>query len=219
MAIKIWKNYTESGYVMLSYSFLRALGATNAIVLAQVLAEYNHAYNKGFSAFNSFFTSTKRMAAYLGMEEKALDKALNRLSYLGLIFYLESHIDGLRLISVAEDSILEYKLNAEAQYMYADWDTGLMRLQNPVNNLEEFSCAAQLLKEFIDSYFNKENALPTIAYSICETNFRSYERDGVSQFWGIPDIKERLRIFLGSGPLDVESLCRWVVKQCNENKS
>ena len=152
MTIKIWKKYVESGYITLSYSFLRSLGETNSIVLAQILAEYNHAHNNGLSVFNSFLTSTKRIAAYLGMEEKALDKALGRLNQLGLIFYLESYIEGLSLISVIEDNIIEYKLNAEAQYMFADWDTGLLRLQNPTNDLEEFCCASQLLKEFIDNY-------------------------------------------------------------------
>ena len=48
-------------------------------------------------------------------------------------------------------------------------------------------------------------------------NLRSYENDDKFQFWKIPNIKEKLRSFLDSEPLEIESLCRWVVQQCKEN--
>ena len=46
MTIEIWKEYKRFGLVMTPYSMIRSLGVLKAVILAQIIAEYNHACNK-----------------------------------------------------------------------------------------------------------------------------------------------------------------------------
>lgn len=113
MTIDMWNQFKNNGFVFGSYTFLRCLDTITALVLCQIIAEYNHANNKKLNTDSLFLSDLNRMSDYLGLDMKDLKISLDELSYLGFISVWNSGIENTKLIYVSEKNIIKYKEQEE----------------------------------------------------------------------------------------------------------
>ncbi len=191
MTITNWKKFTELGYVMASYTFLRTLETVQAVVLFHIISEYNHAQNNRLELAGFFLTSPARMSNYLGLDKEELFKTLDNLKNFGFIdFYAPSNIENAILICVKEDEIFKFKEKMEDKNLYQDWNTGLLKVQNPINKLK-LQHSTEKLKLFVDKHFNKPDCTPAIVLVGCDEVIEKFEENGTC-FWDLPNIQDKL---------------------------
>ncbi len=189
MTIKIWKQLNKNGFIMAGYTFCRSLGITNAVVLAQLLAEYNFANNKNLDCCNFFLCNIYRTADYLGLSNEELSNALTELRKLNLIDIYEAGLNGYYLIYVNEEGIIQLEDNENRQNNYAKWDSGLINTQNADGKINTLTPTTKKLKYIVE----QAHHLPFIAYSVCNHLFAYYSD---VDFWQIQNINSDLQDLL-----------------------
>ena len=164
MGISIWKNLIKYGYLSLPYTTIQSLGILNAIVLMQILAEYNRAVRDKLNIGTCFLADFGRMSDYLNLDKNDLEETVVELHKLGLIHLFSSFIENTYVIRVQEDKIVKYIETFEQENQSDNWDCGLARTQNPINKKTNFSELTIQIKNKVDNFFNKINYLPIISY-------------------------------------------------------
>lgn len=213
MTIKIWNNLKQYGFIMTPYTFIRSLGAVKATVLCQILAEYNHAYNSQLNAGNYFLSDLNRMADYLGLTIEKLISELEELEELNLIEFNYSDIKDIYMITVFENSIVKFKEQTEKENMYDDWNFGLLRSQNPINRLTDFTKPVQEIEEFVKKYIAQP--IPIVIYAYCNYIIQIFESDG-SKFLDLPNIWQELGKILNKYDFTFTDIAIWTYKKCTQ---
>lgn len=214
MTIKIWNDFKRYGFIMLPYTFVRSIGAVKAAVLCQILAEYNHAQNNKLNAGKYFLTDFNRMAKYLGLNVDELIKIITELQEMQFLWFEYSDIKDIYLICVDEDNIVSFKEQTEQENMYDDWNAGLLRAQDPVNRLTEFTSSLQEMQKFISKFINKPFPLVILAY--CNALIKNYEQDN-RQFIDLPNLLQDLKDILTNPDFRFEDIGIWVYDRCKQD--
>ncbi|MBD5401297.1 hypothetical protein HDR58_00650 [bacterium] len=209
MTIKIWKQLNKNGFIMAGYTFCRSLGITNAVVLAQLLAEYNFANNKNLDCCNFFLCNICRTADYLGLSNEELSNALTELRKLNLIGIYESSLNDYYLIYVNEEEIIQFENIENRQNNYAKWDLGLVNTQAPDGKINSLNATTKKLKFEVEQVYK----LPFIVYSVCNYLFEQYSE---INFWQMTNINTELQDLLESGYFTGEELVSFIYNKLRE---
>jgi len=189
MTIDIWNDFKAGGFVMGVYTFLRALDTITALVLCQLISEYNHAYNNNLNYYDDFLCKPKRIIDFLGITYEELITALDELEDKNFLFYDNAYIEDTFIIMLFPSEIIKFKKDMERKYFFKAWDDGLISSQNPMYKTTNFETSTYNIKKFIDEHTKNPNAIPIIAYSSLNSYIRDYEKNG-KNICEISDIKE-----------------------------
>lgn len=116
------------GYLMVGYSFLKALGRKNALVLARLHTEYQHAIREELLYKGKFAISIPHLALYIGFTITDIVDAMNNLIALDLI-WVEKLKDDLYSIEIHEEEIYNFEKTKEAEKHYKMYDYQLYTIQ------------------------------------------------------------------------------------------
>lgn len=197
MTIKIWKEFTQKGYITVPYTFTKSIGAINSIVLGQIISEYNHANNKKFAYKNYFLSNIKRFGQHVGIEENLLFEAFEYLCSLNFINFYNTCIENTVLFCIYEDNIIEFKSDKENEY-YQPWDYGLIQCQNPQSKIKKLSSAIFYLQSLIDELLGEVNALPAVFYVCCYELIIKHEQDALEKIYS-QNLKNEIIDIVNSG--------------------
>ena len=175
MTIKSWTNFKNGGFILLSYSLLQNLDVITAIVLCEIMAEYNHAHNNNFNIGQRFLVNLKRMSDYLCLNFEEINNALNDLQDLDLIDYCFAGIENTILVWVKEDNII--KLKQEQERLFHGWDWGLANCQNPKSAKTSFNKSTNALIQFVNDNMKNPEIIPMSVYVQCNLIFEEYGFD------------------------------------------
>ena len=120
----LFREIRKLGYMMLGYSFLKALGPIISIVLERLLTEFNFALSKGVIYENGFFhIDVQELNFHLGLGEENIKKALIKLSNLELITLniYEDKYGQNSMVKINEENIIDFEYTAERQNNYKSW--------------------------------------------------------------------------------------------------
>ena len=93
MTIKIYKDFSQGGFLMAPYIFIKTLQPTCTLVLSAIISEFNYAHNNRLNYNNDFLCNAKRMSEYLRLDEEDLSTAINRLQKLNFINIFNANIE------------------------------------------------------------------------------------------------------------------------------
>ena len=162
MTIKAWSNFKEGGFVFANYFLLQTLDTLTAIVLCQLIAEYNFADNKELTHFQFFLTNVKRLTDVLGITKDELFDSLNYLVELKLLVFQKAYISDTLLIRINEESIIQLLQDARKDALYVEWDWELKETQNPTNLSNTF---CPIVQQIIVILQNRAK-IPMLFYSM-----------------------------------------------------
>ncbi len=128
MLTNLFKRIRKKGYLMVGYSFLKALGCLLALVLERLLTEYQHANRHEWIYKGYFCINITYIADYIGFTKADVIEAINNLSALNFIslIHLEGDFYG---VYINEDEIYEFEKTIEAEKDFKQWDYKLYSLQ------------------------------------------------------------------------------------------
>ena len=178
MSIKILSEYIQEGIVMLNYYLLYSLDLHSAIVLSQIIAEYNHANKYKLNAQQYFLTNIQRMSDYLNLDNDEIICALKDLQNLYLIDFCSSGIKNTCLVVVNEDKIINFVRQTKQEYMLHKWDWGLINAQNPKGQATSFNDSTKALMTYVNENMYNPEKIPMVIYSFCNMQICSYESNG-----------------------------------------
>lgn len=215
MTIKIWNDFKKGGFVMLDYAILCCLEKVTAIVLCQLIAEYNHAENHNLNIDKLFLVNIKRLSDYLYLDYDEIKDAFYELKSFNLIDFYQSGIKNTILVRMNEEEIVEFKQQQELKNMLHDWDWGLQNAQNPQGQETQFNCSTNALIQAINNYIKKPKEVPMVIYSLCNVLIEQYESNG-NNFLQIPNLENRLVACLSDDCFKLIDLVLFVQKICKE---
>ena len=132
MTIRIYKDFSQGGFLIAPYIFVKTLQPVCTLVLSAIISEFNYAHNNKLNYNEDFLCNAKRMSEYLGINETELSTAINKLQDLNFINIFNANIEDTLYIRVFQDEIINYKLQQEKNNFFGKWDDGLKRCQNPM---------------------------------------------------------------------------------------
>ncbi len=215
MTIKIWNDFLSGGFVMLNYSILCSLELVSAIVLCQIIAEYNHAHNKNLNLDKFFLVNLSRMSDYLYFDEECIVNALKELKNLDLIDFYDSKINNTILVWVNEDKIIQFKLQQECEKNLHKWDWGLLNSQNPKGEETYFNYSTNVLVNIVNKNAKNPDKIPMVVYAFCNDLITRYENKGL-KFLDIPDLANKLISCLSDKSFKPINLAILVQNICKE---
>lgn len=124
----LFKIIRKRGYLMLGYTFLKALGLAG-LVLERILVEYNYAEKNNLLTDRGFFGYQEdEIGYYINLGIEAVAKYIEYLAELNL---LEVYIaeNGKKLIKINEPEIYNFERTAEINGKYMVWDAYLYKIQ------------------------------------------------------------------------------------------
>ena len=190
MTIKIYKDFSQGGFLMAPYIFIKTLQPTCTLVLSAIISEFNYAHNNRLNYNNDFLCNAKRMSEYLRLDEEDLSTAINRLQKLNFINIFNANIEDTLYIRVFQDEIIKYKLKQEKINFFGKWDDGLKRCQNPIHKKTTFLDSTNKIKEFLEEHTNYYEKIPMVMYSYLDDVVREYETTKGESIFTISDIKD-----------------------------
>ncbi len=190
MTIKIYKDFSNSGFLMAPYIFVKTLQPVCTLVLSAIISEFNYAHNNKLNYNDDFLCNTKRMSEYLGLNDKDLSTAINKLQDLNFINIFNAHIEDTLYIRVFQDEIINYKLEQEKINFFGKWDDGLYRCQNPIHKKTTFLDSTNKIKEFLEEHTNFYEKIPMVMYSYLDDVVRKYETIKGKSIFTVSDIKD-----------------------------
>lgn len=192
MTIDMWNDFKAGGHIMLSYTFARSLNIKTAVVLSEIVAEFNKAYNNDLNSFDEFLCSPTRMSNYLGFSIEEINIAFDELEEIGFISVYESYIEDTICIGVHQDEIINFKNKKEKENLYGNWDDGLVSSLNPVHKANYFSDSTNKIRDFIESHTKQPQNIPIISYSCLDSIIKDYETESKNNILSMADIKDYL---------------------------
>ena len=213
MTINMWQDFKTNGFVFCIYTFLRCMNTFTALVLCQLIAEYNHANNECLNAGEYFFTDLSRIADYLGLDVETVKNSINELTTLNFIYTFDSGIENIILVCVEEENIVQFKQEQEHKKMFHTWDWGLKRIQNPTHRSTHFEKSTLLLMSFVEQHLKNPETIPLCIYSFCNLVIKQYEVTG-KNFEKIPELANNLYRIITDENFKAEDLCDFVYEAC-----
>ena len=123
------------GYLLVGYSFLKALGLTTAIVLERLHTEYNFAKRNNYIYGEYFGIDVDEIANCLGLSRNEVVYSINEL--IELKFIHVQKINKIIVLYIDKEQIMEFTKESEKENEYSDWDNGLKSIQyNAYKELE-----------------------------------------------------------------------------------
>ena len=191
MSIKIWNEFIREGIVMLNYYLLYGLDLVTAIVLCQIIAEYNHANNHNLNVQPYFLVNMQRMSDYLNLDVEEIVNALKNLLNLNLIGYSSSGIENTIIVLVKEDNIIDFVRQTKQDYSLHKWDWGLANVQNPKGQPTSFNNSTNALISFVNENMYRPETIPMVIYAFCNFKIELYEENG-NDFLSIPNLSNKI---------------------------
>lgn len=172
MTINMWTAFKDGGFVFGNYFLLQTLDITSAIVLCQLIAEYNFANNNGLACNEQFLIDSLRLQKVLGFDEDELIEAINNLQSLGVITCWNAFMENSFLARIHEDNVVQLLSKQKEMTAYPKWDWKLKEAQNPIkpNNF------CPVLKEIINTISNFK--IPTVVFVITNIFILRYLEEG-----------------------------------------
>ena len=177
MAIKSWTDFKNGGFIFLSYILLQSLGKNSAIVLCEIMSEYNHAVDKKLNIEQRFLVNLQRMSDYLNLDFEDITSALNDLKSIDLIEYCFAGIENTIFVLVKEDNIINFKLQQEQENLFHGWNFGLVNTQNPRNTKTSFNKSTNVLIKFVNENMKNPEIIPMSVFVQCNLIFENYGID------------------------------------------
>lgn len=214
MTIKIWNDFKNGGFVLANYTFLRSLDVVSALVLCQLIAEYNYASNNHLNLSQYFLANLTRIKDYLGFTDEDLQWALKILEGQGFISVNPAGIDDTILIYIHEENIIEFKQEFEMDARLHEWNWGLLNVQNPRGHWN-FESSTNVLIEFIEQHLKNPEQIPAIVYVYCNCCIEVYEASGEC-FLDINDLEDELIAVLNRHDFQPMDIAIFVNSICNK---
>ena len=190
MTIKIYKDFSQGGFLMVPYIFVKTLQPTCALVLSAIISEFNFAHNNKLNYNDDFLCNSKRMSEYLGLNEEKLNIELNKLEDLNFICIFDSYIEDTLYVRVYQDEIIKYKLEQEKINFFGKWDDGLKRCQNPVHKKTTFLDSTNKIRKFLEEHSNFYEKIPMIMYSDLNDVVEYYENKKGKSVFTVSNLQE-----------------------------
>lgn len=172
MTINMWTAFKDGGFVFGNYFLLQTLDITSAIVLCQLIAEYNFANNNGLAYKEYFLIDSLRLQKVLGIAEDELFEVINYLKSLGVITCLNAFMENSFLVIIHEDNIVQLLNEQKEMTAYPKWDWKLKEAQNPIKQ----NSFCPVLKEIINTISNFK--IPTVVFVITNILILEYLEEG-----------------------------------------
>jgi hypothetical protein len=130
----LFKRIRKKGYLMVGYTFIKALGTTTAVVLERLLTEYQHAIRHNFWCTDEAFCfDADELSFHLGLSIDELVDSITKIRDLNLI-YVDTY-KGLYFVKINEEEIVNFEKTTEIENDYKMWDYNLYSVQSRVDNL------------------------------------------------------------------------------------
>jgi len=130
----LFKRIRKKGYLMVGYTFIKALGTMTAVVLERLLTEYQHAIRHNFLCNDeTFCIDLEELSFHLGLSIDELVDSIIKIRDLNLI-YVDTY-KGLYFVKINEEEIVNYEKTTEIENDYKMWDYNLYSVQSRVDNL------------------------------------------------------------------------------------
>lgn len=178
MSINRWKDFTNKGFVFASYTFLRMFDMITAVVLCQLIAEYNHAFNNNLHIEKNFLINTMRLCDYLGISQEELQEAFKELEEEEFFFTRPTGINNTLLGSIELQNIINFKQEIENAKNLQSWDWGLINTQKPQWQTAEFKTSTFAIINFVEKNLKNPETIPTVVYVYCDFLIQQYEMNG-----------------------------------------
>lgn len=122
------------GFLMHSYSLMKALGLPVSTVLERLLTEYNHAMGEGLHINGWFCFNCVEISMHIGLSIEDVMTAVEELATRNLIE--AGQYKDLTVVRVNEEELLNFVKVAEKDNNYKMWDYYLFAVQRQILDTE-----------------------------------------------------------------------------------
>ena len=122
-----YKLIRKLGYLLVSYSLLKILGKTTAIILERLHTEYNFAKRHDYINNGYFGIDIDELSCSLGLSRNKVIISLSKLMEYELIQVLQ--INDIPMVYINQERIIQFVKESEKENNYDDWDNGLKSIQ------------------------------------------------------------------------------------------
>lgn len=116
------------GYLMHSYSLMKALGLHVSTVLERILTERQHAIDNELHCNGWFNINSKEIAFHIGLSLDEVAIAISKLVSLNLV-EIKIYSNNLHILRVKEEELLNFVSVAEQENDYKNWNYYLFTVQ------------------------------------------------------------------------------------------
>ena len=177
MSNQLYNTIKEGGFVMAPYSLIRTLGATETIILCELIAEHNYARKKGVNYNVSILVDLVRLRTIFCLDEPEVDLILAELEEYELIRIYSTKIQNIKFITLNIENIKTFQKEALLGKYAGAWDNGLIESLNPpIGYSDGYRNSTVNIKNLIDILYSLE-AVPTIYYELLNDEIIKYENN------------------------------------------
>ena len=192
MTIELYSVLSKGGFVMTSYTLMKALGTDLAVLTGEITSQFNYACNHKVSDYLGFIFDLDRACKILNWEPEYLIEQMKQLQELGFINIYGIGLPDSRYIRVNEDEIIAFKEKQEMKNFSHNWDDGLLASLNPTHKKYDFSESTLRIRHYFDTHAKNPNAIPMLEYLTLDSFIGYYEKLFGNIFDCIPDIENQL---------------------------
>lgn len=177
MSNQLYNTIKEGGFVMAPYSLIRTLGATETIILCELIVEHNYARKKGVNYNDSILVDLVRLRTIFCLDEPEVDLILAELEEYELIRIYSTKIQNIKFITLNIENIKTFQKEALLGKYAGAWDNGLIESLNPpIGYSDGYRNSTVNIKNLIDILYSLE-AVPTIYYELLNDEIIKYENN------------------------------------------
>lgn len=177
MSNQLYNTIKEGGFVMAPYSLIRTLGATETIILCELIAEHNYARKKDVNYNDSILVDLVRLRTIFCLDEPKVDFILAELEEYKLIRIYSTKIQNIKFITLDIENIKLFQKEALLGKYAGAWDNGLIESLNPpISYSDGYRNSTVNVKNLIDILYFLD-AVPTIYYELLNDEIIKYENN------------------------------------------
>ena len=206
MTLKIYKEFTAGGFLIIPHVLVNSIDANANILLSRLITEFNYAVNNHYNFDTEFLASYTYLMRTLGLNEKELHKAISTLIDLQFIKIFNPKIEDTIAIRMYTENILAFKEQEYERKMYASWDSGLNVIQNPKHKKTHFCNSTNEIIKIINEHTSKQ--LPLILYVQLDSDICQYEQKTKSSVLSNKEFLDNLLESLRNNTFDEISLVK-----------